>query len=98
MKFYKEVAKRALYHNGKPYEKGATVRERVPLSETNLRELKRTPELTNCEYILIEDSKKKVEKPTESDKKTPVKKEKKWADMNGEERKAYKEQKANEKN
>ena len=58
MKFYKEVARKALFHNGKPFDKGETVRERVPLSDVNFKNLKENPELTNCNYILINEGEK----------------------------------------
>jgi hypothetical protein len=64
MKMFKEVAISRLTHNGKEYQKGETVRERVPLSPTDERVLRETPELTNCEYIEIKDT-KEPEKVTE---------------------------------
>jgi len=85
MKFYKEVAMISLFHNGKQFDKGATVRERVPITDVNLRELEKTPELTNCKYILIEDEKP----PKNTDSNAP----KKWSQMNAEERKAFQAEK-----
>jgi hypothetical protein len=85
MNFYKEVALIQLFHNGKPFEKGETVRERVPLTESQAKILEETPTLTNCKYILITEE-KAVKEAKVIDPNAP----KKWAQMNAEERTAFK--------
>ena len=62
MKFYKEIALKAMFYNGKEYAKGDTIRERVPLSDVHIEILKETPEITNCKYELIKEGVKE-EKP-----------------------------------
>jgi len=73
---YKEVALSRLTHNGKEYQKGDTVRERVPLSGIDVRVLTETPELTNCKYIEIEAKPEvkevKAEEPKPEVKAEPV--------------------------
>jgi acyl-CoA reductase-like NAD-dependent aldehyde dehydrogenase len=85
MNFYKEVALIPLFHNGKPFKEGQTVREKVPLTEAQILELERTPTLTNCKYILITE-----EKAAKAVKAVDPNAPKKWAQMNAEERAAFK--------